>query len=56
MSIGVISFATMARMDIGLGQFMDISKLLEAIWEMEVMAGKTNTAEAIAMMRHMFNQ
>ena len=56
MRIGVISFSTMARMDIDLGQFTDNSKLLKAIWEMEFMAGKTNTAEAIEMMQHMFNQ
>ena len=52
--IGFVTFSTMVRTDISLGQITEMSQLLAAIWDSEYMAGATHTADAIDRMRDMF--
>ena len=53
--IGVISFSTMVRSDILLGQYLTPTPdMLPAIWEIPYMAGVTNTADGILRMHEMF--
>ena len=54
MHIGVISYSTMVRTDISLGDINNVTLLLNEIWEIEYMAGVTNTAEAFTAVREMF--
>ena len=56
MRIGVISYSTMVRTDISLGEINNASLLLDEIWKIEYMAGVTNTAEAFTAMRDMFTR
>ncbi|KAI0218127.1 hypothetical protein LSAT2_030157 [Lamellibrachia satsuma] len=46
----------MVRIDLALGQLTDLSDVLSAVWSIDYMAGDTNTADAIAVMRDMFNR
>ena len=54
MRIGVISYSTVVRTDILLGEINNVTLLPNEIWEIEYMAGVTNTAEAFTAMRDMF--
>ena len=52
--VGVISFSTMVRVDISLGQFDDVSLLTEAVWDIDYMAGVTSLKDALREMQDMF--
>ncbi len=56
MRIGVISYATTVRVDISLRDTNNASLLLDLLEEIEYMAGVTNTADALAAMRNMFER
>ena len=54
MHIGVISYSMMAGINIHLSVVNhDASLLLDKIWEIEYIAGVTNTAEAFRALRDM---
>ena len=52
--IGVVSYSTMTRVDFNLGSITEPEDMLDAIWEIEYMAGVTNTADGILEMQDMF--
>ena len=53
--IGVISYSTMVRSDILLGEYFTVEPdMLPEIWQMPYMAGVTNTADGILEMHRMF--
>jgi len=54
--IGVVSYSTMVREDFYLGEFFKMSQILPLVWDIEYMAGVTNTADGIELMRVMFNE
>ncbi|KAI0232634.1 hypothetical protein LSAT2_017058, partial [Lamellibrachia satsuma] len=52
--IGIVSYSTMVRTDITLGQYTETDDIVAATWGIEYMAGVTNTAGGIDRMREMF--
>ena len=54
--IGVISYSTMVRRDFNLGSITEAEEMLDIIWEIEYMAGVTNTADGILEMQAMFTE
>ena len=53
--IGVVSFSTMVRTDVFLGEYYDPEPdMLQAIWDIPYMADSTNTADGILSMHDMF--
>ncbi|KAI0220620.1 hypothetical protein LSAT2_027886 [Lamellibrachia satsuma] len=54
--VGVISFSTMVRSDIYLGQYVETSDVVSAIWDIEYMAGGTYFKDALQNMTNMFKQ
>ena len=53
--IGVVTYSTTVEKAIPLA-LHDVNDLEEAIWNLDFMAGTTNTADAIAAMVEMFNR
>ena len=52
--IGCVSYSTMVREDFYVGEYFDRDAMLPVIWDIDYMAGVTNTADGIDMMQKMF--
>ncbi|KAK2186747.1 hypothetical protein NP493_190g03002 [Ridgeia piscesae] len=52
--IGVISFSTTVRTDISLGEITDTDELINKVWDIDYMAGVTNTAGGLKLMHEVF--
>ncbi|KAK2174410.1 hypothetical protein NP493_806g00002 [Ridgeia piscesae] len=54
--VGVVSFATTVRPEFHLEQFKSLDTLLPVIWDIDYMAGVTNTAAGLRRMHKMFKR
>ena len=52
--IGVVSYSTITRQDFNLGSIAEPEDMLDLIWEIDYMAGVTNTADGLYEMHAMF--
>ena len=52
--IGCVSYSTMVREDFYVGEYFDQDAMLPVIWDIDYMAGVTNTADGIDKMQKMF--
>ena len=54
--VSVISYSTEVRLDFDLDEYFDKAELESIIWEVAYMAGTTNTADGIRLMRDVYSR